>query len=83
MDQNYPNPFNPSTQITYQIPERSTVRLRVFDVLGKEVATLVNTEQAGGYHSVQFDAEGLRSGVYFYTLTAGRFSSTRKMLLVR
>jgi hypothetical protein len=83
MDQNYPNPFNPSTQINYRLPERSTVRLRVFDVLGKEVATLVNTEQDGGNHSVQFEAEGLRSGVYFYTLTAGKFSSTRKMLLVR
>lgn len=84
--QNYPNPFNPSTRIEYNLPlvgKRHAVSLRVFDVLGREVATLVNEEQEGGDYRVEFDAEGLPSGLYFYRLQSGGFLSTRKMLFLK
>jgi photosystem II stability/assembly factor-like uncharacterized protein len=82
--QNYPNPFNPTTTIAYTIPAetRHAVSLRVYDVLGREVATLVNEVQSSGFKSVQFDASGLASGVYFYRICAGTFTETKKMLLV-
>ncbi|MFQ3598821.1 MAG: T9SS type A sorting domain-containing protein, partial [Chloroherpetonaceae bacterium] len=81
--QNYPNPFNPTTTIRYQIPTAETVSLKVYDVLGKEVATLVNGRQEAGSYNVPFNAAGLSSGVYFYRLQAGGFVETKKMLLVK
>jgi hypothetical protein len=81
--QNYPNPFNPTTRIEYAIPKTSHVSLKVFDLLGREVATLVDEEQGAGFKSVEFDAKGLASGVYFYKLTAGDFSATRRMIIIK
>jgi len=81
--QNYPNPFNPTTIIRYQLPTASVVQLEVFDVLGKKVASLVNSKQAAGDYSVLFDASNLSSGVYFYRLQAGSFVQTKKMLFIK
>lgn len=81
--QNYPNPFNPTTEIRYRISEVSHVTLKVFDVLGREVATLVNEVKAPGEYEVQFDAGALSSGIYFYRLTSGNFSSTKKLVLMK
>ena len=81
--QNYPNPFNPSTTISYQLPIQSHVTLKVFDILGREVANLVDAVQEPGYKSVQFDASGLASSVYFYRLQAGQFSAVQRLLLMR
>lgn len=81
--QNFPNPFNPTTVVSYQLPVASTVRLVVYDLLGREVATLVNGLQQPGQHSVQFNAAHLSSGVYLCRLTAGTFTATRKLMLVR
>ncbi|MDX2127546.1 MAG: T9SS type A sorting domain-containing protein [Chloroherpetonaceae bacterium] len=81
--QNYPNPFNPTTTIRYQLPEASAVRLTIYDVLGREVATLVNGRQNAGTYRVPFNASGLSSGVYFYKLTAGNFTGSKKMILVK
>jgi hypothetical protein len=81
--QNYPNPFNPGTDIGFQIADFGLVRLAVYDLLGCEVALLVNEKKAPGRYQARFDASGLASGVYFYKLTAGRFFQARKMVLVR
>jgi hypothetical protein len=81
--QNYPNPFNPNSDIRYQISEFRMVRLAVYDLLGREVAVLVNETKPPGAYQVRFDGSGLPSGVYFYRLEAGGFVETRKMLLVR
>jgi hypothetical protein len=83
LGQNYPNPFNPTTVISYQLPVAGTVRLVVSDLLGREVATLVNEAQQPGRHSARFNAANLTSGVYFYTLTAGDFTATKKLILLR
>ena len=83
LSQNFPNPFNPTTSINFSIPKDGLVKLVVFDVLGKEVATLVNNEQTAGNYQVTFDASKLTSGVYFYKLTSGDFSDVKKMLLVK
>jgi hypothetical protein len=83
LEQNYPNPFNPSTVIKYQVPTTGKVMLKIYDLLGKEITTLVNENQNAGYYSVPFDASNLSSGIYFYTLTSGEFSSTKKMTLVK
>jgi hypothetical protein len=83
LEQNYPNPFNPTTVVTYLLPVASNVKLIVYDLLGRPVATLVNERQAAGRHSVKFDAGGLSSGVYFYRLQAGNFVRTKKMILVQ
>ena len=83
LKQNYPNPFNPSTKIVYRVKSRESVSLRVFDVLGREVATLVNGVSEPGENSATFDGSHLSSGVYFYRLQAGDFTMTRKMLLLR
>ncbi len=81
--QNYPNPFNPTTRIEYQIPNREFVTLKVFDILGREVKTLVNEQQSPGTHHVEFDASNLSSGVYLYRLKAGEFIQQQKMLLIK
>jgi hypothetical protein len=81
--QNYPNPFNPRTIIKYSIPYTSFVQLKVYDVLGNEIVTLVNKENPAGSHEVELDAKGIPSGVYFYKLNAGNFSQTKKMVLLR
>lgn len=81
--QNYPNPFNPTTTISYQLSAASNVNLKVFDVLGKEVATLVNERKPSGKYSVQFNASQLSSGLYFYKLSAGHFNETKKMILTK
>lgn len=81
--QNYPNPFNPSTKIKYQIPSSSKVILKVYDVLGNEIATLVDEFRNAGRYEVTFDATNLSSGIYFYRLQAGNFIETKKMLLLR
>jgi hypothetical protein len=83
LNQNYPNPFNPNTVISYQIPKTSDVSLKVFDMLGREVATLVNGRINAGQYEVTFDASKFSSGMYIYQLNAGKFSSTRKMLLIK
>jgi mannose/cellobiose epimerase-like protein (N-acyl-D-glucosamine 2-epimerase family) len=81
--QNYPNPFNPSTTINYQIPDLSFVTLKVNDVLGNEITTIVNEQKPAGNYEVGFNATGLPSGVYFYQLKAGNFIETKKMLLLK
>ena len=83
LHQNYPNPFNPTTKIKYQIPELSFVTLKVFDVLGNEVATLVNHEKGAGDYEIYFRAEDLGSGVYLYELKANSFVKTKKMLIIK
>ena len=81
--QNYPNPFNPSTKISFVIPQRSNVSLKVYNITGTEIATLVNEVKDPGAYSINFNAEKLSSGVYFYKITAGKFSSVRKMILIK
>ncbi len=81
--QNYPNPFNPSTRISWSQKTAGNVSLKLYDVTGKEVAILINGDQAAGDHSIEFDAGNLMSGVYFYTIRSGSFYATRKMLLVK
>ncbi len=83
LGQNYPNPFNPTTVINYQLPENGYVTLKIYDVLGKEVVTLVNEHKEAGYYEASFDATHLSSGVYFYKLTSGSYTSVNKMLLTR
>jgi len=83
LEQNYPNPFNPSTSIKYQVSSISNVSLKVYDILGNEVSTLVNEIQPAGIYEVDINASALTSGVYFYKLQAGSFSETKKMLLLR
>jgi hypothetical protein len=83
LDQNFPNPFNPSTVVRYQLSAVSDVKLVVYDLLGREVAVLVNGRKAPGSYEATFDATGLASGVYFYRLTAGHFAQTRRMIVLR
>ena len=83
LQQNYPNPFNPSTQIKFSVPQTSNVKLIVTDILGKEVATLVNDNLNAGNYNVNFDAAALSSGVYFYTLITDNFKQSRKMILMK
>ncbi len=83
LEQNYPNPFNPRTEIRYQVPRVSDVKITVFDVLGRAVAMLVNERKAPGSYEVTFDASGLASGVYLNRMEASGFVQTRKMLLIR
>jgi hypothetical protein len=83
LEQNYPNPFNPITKIKYQIPELSFVTLKVIDVLGNEVETLVNEEKPIGNYEVEFNGYELTSGIYFYRLQAGFFVETKKMILLK
>ena len=81
--QNYPNPFNPNTFIKYQIPEFSLVTIIIYDMLGNEMATLVNKEKPAGRYKVEFNATGLPSGIYFYRMQVGSFIETKKMVLMK
>ncbi len=83
LEQNYPNPFNPTTTIQYQLPADARVTLKVYDILGSEVTTLVNEEQEAGYKEVKFKGSSYASGMYIYRLTSGNFSSIKKMMLVK
>lgn len=83
LEQNYPNPFNPRTSIGYQLASAGKVSLRVYDVLGREVATLVNEAQGAGRHAVEFDGSRLPSGVYFYRMTAGQFTEVKKLMMIK
>lgn len=83
LNNNYPNPFNPSTIISFSIPQSTFITLKVYDVLGNEIATLVNEEKTAGFYQVSFNASSLSSGVYFYTIRADNFTSTKKMLLMK
>lgn len=83
LEQNYPNPFNPTTEIKYQLPSNGFVTLKVYDVIGRNVSTLISERQNAGEHSVTFNAVGLPSGVYFYQLTAGNLVQTRKLMLIK
>jgi hypothetical protein len=83
LEQNYPNPFNPSTKIKYSIPQSSNVVIKVFDILGNEIETLVNEEKPAGTYEITWNATNLPSGVYFYQLKAGDFVQTNKMILLK
>jgi len=83
LSQNYPNPFNPKTIINYQLSMFNYVTLKVYDATGKEVATLVNEKQNAGSYEVEFNGEGLPSGIYFYKLEAGDFVETKRMVLLK
>jgi hypothetical protein len=83
LEQNFPNPFNPVTTIQYQLPVNAKVTLKVYDILGAEVATLVNEVQEAGYRQVRFDALALSSGVYIYRLAAGNYISIKKMMVIK
>ncbi len=83
LNQNYPNPFNPSTKINFAIPKSDYVSLRVYDILGREVKVLVNENLSAGEYEVGFDAKGLSSGMYYYSLRAGEYVSVKKMVLVK
>jgi hypothetical protein len=83
LQQNYPNPFNPSTSIQYAIASRQFVTIKIYDVLGNEIATLVNEEKVAGIYEVKFDASKLASGIYYYQLRAGEFVETKKMILLK
>ena len=84
LQQNYPNPFNPQTTISYSLPKTCSVTLKVYDLLGREVAVLIQNEnKSAGTYSVTFDALKLSSGIYFYTLYSENFRATKKMLLIK
>ena len=88
LHQNYPNPFNPTTQIKYDIAEDSFVSITIYDVMGRNIRTLMNVNQTAGYHSIQWDAkndmgEGVSAGMYIYVIQAGEFRATKKMVLLK
>jgi hypothetical protein len=83
LSQNYPNPFNPSTTIKYSIAQFSNVVLKIFDILGNEIETLVDEEKPAGEYKVEFNGTSLTSGIYFYQLKAGNYIETNKMILLK
>jgi hypothetical protein len=83
LSQNFPNPWNPTTNIQYQLPVNSMVTIKVFDALGKEMATLVNEFKPSGSYEITFNSKGLSSGVYYYQMKAGNFIETRKLILLK
>ena len=83
LSQNYPNPFNPVTRIDYSIKESGFVSLRVYDTIGNEVSTLVNENKPAGSYSVNFNAGSLPSGMYIYRLTSGKFTSSKKLIVIK
>ena len=83
LDQNYPNPFNPATMINFSVPKEEFVTLNVYNSIGQQVATLVNESKTAGTYRVDFNAANLSSGIYFYKITAGNFTETKKMILMK
>jgi hypothetical protein len=83
LEQNFPNPFNPSTKINYSVPKSGLVTLKIYDMIGKEVATLVNENKTAGNYTMVFNGSNLSSGIYFYRLTAGNFSETKKLMVIK
>jgi hypothetical protein len=83
LEQNYPNPFNPSTTIEFSLPSKGNVTLKIYNVHGQEVAALINGEYSAGIHSINWNASGFASGVYFYSLQSGSFSETKKLILIK
>ena len=83
LSQNYPNPFNPATRIRYTIPQTANVEIKIFDVLGREVETLVSELKSPGQYEVNFNGGNLASGIYFYRIEAGDFIATKKMILMK
>ena len=88
LHQNYPNPFNPTTQIRYDLPEDQFVSIVIYDVMGRKIRSLMNISQTAGYHSIRWDAkndigEGVAAGMYIYTIQAGEFRATKKMVLLK
>jgi hypothetical protein len=83
LHQNYPNPFNPSTIISFSLPSKSFVSLKVFDLIGREVATILSQEMQAGSHSQQWNTTNMTSGVYFYRLQAGSFIETKKLIMLK
>jgi hypothetical protein len=81
--QNYPNPFNPTTTISYDVPKQSLVNIKVYDIIGREIAELVNDQHAAGAYKILWNAKGYASGVYYYRITAGDFVSVKKLVLVK
>jgi hypothetical protein len=83
MSQNYPNPFNPTTTIAFALHQKGTTTMTLYDLLGRTVKTLINGELEAGSHEIRFDASGLPSAVYFYTIQSGRFVQTKKLVVMR
>lgn len=83
LEQNYPNPFNPTTKIKFAVPERGNVLIKIYDLLGSEVATLVNEELDAGWHQKNFNAAVLASGVYLFRMEAGNYANTKKMIYIK
>ena len=83
LSQNYPNPFNPSTKINFTLPKQGLIKLKIYDILGREVRTLVNEVKTAGNYSINFDASDLVSGVYFYRLQTNEFTDVKQMVLIR
>ncbi|MEJ2051863.1 MAG: T9SS type A sorting domain-containing protein, partial [Calditrichota bacterium] len=83
IDQNYPNPFNPTTKIKFALPKSAPTKIIIYDLLGREIQTLINKELEAGYHDIDLDASNLTSGIYFYRIQSGEFVSTKKMMLMK
>ena len=83
LGQNYPNPFNPTTRIEFQLPESKFVSLKIYNIQGTLIATLIDGEMEAGFHSVDWDASGFASGVYFYRFNSGSFNATKRLLLLK
>lgn len=83
VEQNYPNPFNPITKINYSLPQLGFVSLKIYDLLGEEVTTLINEEKSAGTHEIEFDGSSLSSGIYIYRIQAGDFISSKKFILMK
>jgi hypothetical protein len=83
ISQNYPNPFNPTTKIKFALPQRALTKIIIYDLLGREIQTLLNKELEAGYREVNFDATNFQSGVYFYRIQSGNFIQTKKMILIK
>jgi hypothetical protein len=83
LEQNFPNPFNPSTTINYQISKPGLVTLKIYDILGREIATLINENKVAGFYEINFDASKLASGIYIYQLKSNNFVSSKKMILLK
>jgi hypothetical protein len=83
LNQNFPNPFNPRTNISFLLPKSGNVSLKIFNIVGQDIATLVNEKMDVGSFNIDFDASNLNSGIYFYRLVAGKFTETKKMILLK